>query len=330
MLKYFDCSKLTFYGRVMTTHRTVRANGIDIHLAEAGSGPPVVLLHGFPELWYSWRHQLPALAAAGYHAIAPDVRGYGQTTAPADVSAYGMRTLVDDVVGLLDALGAPTAYLVGHDWGAQLGWACVQLEPARFPAYAALSVPYHRRSPVPMTEAMRQWAGDRFNWLVYFQEPGVAEAELEADPRRTLRLIMYGLSGEGDNVHLITELPAGTRLLDAIPEPATLPAWLTEEDLSYYAAEFARTGFRGGLNRYRNVDRDWHELPELGTTRVEQPVLLITGEHDTATRFADWDAMREFVPNSGEPLVLAGAGHWIQQERADQVNAALVDFLAGK
>ena len=315
---------------VPITHRTVRANGIDIHLAEAGDGPSVILLHGFPELWYSWRHQLAPLAAAGYHAIAPDLRGYGQTTAPGAVEAYGMRELVADVTGLLDALGEPTATLVGHDWGAQIVWACAQLHPERFPAIVAMSVPYHARPPVPLTQQLRQWAGGRLNWLLYFQAPGVADAELAADPSGSLRRIMCALSGDAPAdlaIRLLTQLPDDVRLLESIPEPDRLPAWLSEADLSYYAEQFARTGFTGALNRYRNVDQDWQQLPELGVTTVAQPVLFITGELDTATRLGNLDAMRAYVPNLWEPKVLPGCGHWVQQERPEQVNWLLVEFL---
>ncbi|MFI0453280.1 alpha/beta fold hydrolase [Actinomadura sp. 6N118] len=313
-------------------HRKLHANGIDVHVAEAGDGPPVILLHGFPELWYSWRHQLPALAASGFHAIAPDLRGYGQSAIPPDVEAYGMRAMVDDVVSLLDALDEPTAALVGHDWGAQIAWACAQLVPERFPALAALSVPYHRRTPAPMTQDLRRWAGDRFNWLLYFQTPGVAEAELQADVERSMRLISYALSGDAPDglaVRLLTGLPAGSRLLDPIPEPVRPLSWLTDSDLSYYVEEFRRTGFTGALSRYRNVDRDWQELPALGATPVRQPVLFVTGEMDTATRFMDTDAMRQYVPKLRDSVVLPGCGHWIQQERPTEVNALLIDFLSG-
>jgi pimeloyl-ACP methyl ester carboxylesterase len=312
------------------THRTVRANGIDIHLAQAGEGPPVILLHGFPELWYSWRHQLTPLAAAGYHAVAPDLRGYGQTTAPAWLEAYGMRELVADVLGLLEALSAPTAALAGHDWGAQIVWACAQLYPERFPAIAALSVPYHARPPMPPTQQLRQWAHGKLNWLLYFQAPGIADAELAADPHRSLRRIMYALSGNAPTdlaIRLLTQLPADARLLDSIPEPDRQLPWLGEADLSYYAEQFGRTGFTGALNRYRNVDRDWQELPELGATMVAQSVLFITGELDTATRLGRLDPMHTHVPNLWEPQVLRGCGHWVQQERPEQVNQLLPQFL---
>ncbi|MGP4111712.1 alpha/beta fold hydrolase [Streptomyces sp. 4N509B] len=312
------------------THRTVLVNGLPLHLAEAGEGPVVVLLHGFPELWFSWRHQLPALADAGYHAVAPDVRGYGRSAVPPHVAAYRMRTLVRDVTGLLDALGTPSAALVGHDWGAEIAWACAQLSPERFPALTALSVPYHPRPPLPWTAYLRRQVRDRFNWLLYFQQPGVADRELAADTARSLRLVMYALSGDAPDglaLRLLTQLPADSTLLDPIPEPDGPLSWLTGAEFTYYTEEFERTGFTGGLNRYRCVDHDWRDLPELGRTHVLQPTLMITGERETATRFGALDAMREHVPTMEDPLVLPGCGHWVQQERPTAVNEALTAFL---
>lgn len=315
------------------THRTLPVNGIDIHVAEAGEGPLVLLLHGFPELWYSWRHQLPALAAAGYHAVAPDVRGYGRTSVPTSVRAYAMRELVTDAVGVLDALGEPTAALVGHDWGAAIAWASLRSAPERFSLLAALSTPpFQARPPMPPVERMRLAAGDRFNWLLHCQPPGVAERELEADPRRSLRLFMHALSGDapdGFALHLLTGLPSSARFLDSIPEPDRPSTWLTEADLDYYAGEFARTGFGGAVNRYRNIDFDWHDLPELGTGTVEQPVLFLAGAQETAIRYADWDFAEKHVPNLERPPLLRNGGHWIQQEQPDAVNRALVEFLRG-
>jgi pimeloyl-ACP methyl ester carboxylesterase len=237
--------------------------------------------------------------------------------------------MVGDVVGLLDTLELSTAVIVGHDWGAQIAWACAQLFPERFPAIVALSVPYQVRTPVPMTQALREWAGNTFNWLLYFQEPGVAEAALGADVARTMRMITYGLSGDAGELglRLVTGLPKDADLLDSIPEPDALPAWLSESELAHYIEEFERTGFIGGLNRYRNVDRDWHELPALGATTVQQPVLLAAGEHDSATRYMDVKTQREYVPNLREPVIFEGCGHWIQQERAERVNGLLDSFL---
>ena len=230
------------------THRRVRVNGIDVHLAEAGDGPPVVLLHGFPELWCSWRHQLPAVARAGYHVIAPDLRGYGLTTAPGAVEDYAMTRMVADVTGLLDLLGEDRAVLVGHDWGANIAWATTQLHPGRVRALVALSVPLMPRPPAPPTRILRQMAGDHFNWALYFQEPGTAEAEMEADVPRTLRLVFSALSGDapgGLAARLLGRLPAGSSLLDPIPDPGRPPAWLTDGDFGTYVTAFERTGFTG-------------------------------------------------------------------------------------
>jgi pimeloyl-ACP methyl ester carboxylesterase len=314
------------------THRSVQANGISIHLAEAGDGPAVILLHGFPELWYSWRHQLPALADAGYHAIAPDLRGYGRTAAPPAVEDYAMVQMVADVTGVLDVLGLDHAVVAGHDWGANIAWAAAQAHPDRITAVAALSVPLQPRTPEPPVEMMRRMAANRFNWALYFQEPGVAEAELEQDVTRTLRLTLYALSGDAPEdlaARLLGGLPADSRLLDPIPEPGQLPGWLTAGDLAYYAAEFGRTGFTGALNRYRNLDRDWADLGRaggLGAASITQPALFLGGGRDTATRFVDHKPMNQAAAQL-RSVIIPGCGHWIQQERPDVVNDELIAFL---
>jgi pimeloyl-ACP methyl ester carboxylesterase len=311
------------------THRSVHANGIDIHLAEAGDGPAVLLLHGFPELWYSWRHQLPALARAGYHAIAPDLRGYGRTTAPPAIEDYAMVHMAADVTGVLDALGADHAVVAGHDWGANIAWACAQLHPDRFAAVAALSVPFQPRPPEAPLQLLHRMTGEHFNWVLYFQEPGVAEAELEHDVTRTLRLIFSALSADAPQdlaPRLIGGLPAGSRLLDPIPEPGRLPPWLTREDLGYYATEFERTGFTGALNRYRNLDRDWADPGRTSTAAITQPALFIGGGRDTATRFVDHTPMKQAVARL-RTVIIPGCGHWIQQEQPDAVTGELLTFL---
>ncbi|WP_062993977.1 alpha/beta fold hydrolase [Nocardia anaemiae] len=311
-------------------HRTLTVNGLSMHIAEAGRGPLVVLLHGFPEVWYSWRHQLPALAAAGYHAVAPDVRAHGRTDSPARIEDHGMLEHVADVIALLDALDAPNVVLIGHDWGANTAWAAAELHPERIRAIAALSVPYRPRPADPPIVELRRWSGNRFNWMLHFQQLGIADAELAADPARTLRLILTALAGEAGELgtHLLTELPRGADLLDAIPEPAALPPWLSAADLAYYVDEYRRTGFTGGLNRYRNADRDWHRVPHLGTTVLHQPALFIGGAYDSAVRFANHTASKHYVPNQAEPVILPGCGHWIQQERPTAVNDAILAFLA--
>ena len=308
------------------THRTVETNGIRMHIAEAGEGPLVLLLHGFPELWYSWRHQLPALAEAGYHAVAPDMRGYGQSDAPEPIEAYTMKEHVADAVGVLDALGEETAVVVGHDWGAPMAWNCALLQPKRFRAVAALSVPFLPRAPGPPMQMMRKAFADNFFYMVYFQDPGVAEAELEADVRRSMRLFVYGASGDAPP-GAIAPKQKGATFLEGMPEPKEQLAWFTEEDLDYYTSEFERTGFRGGLNRYRNMDRDWEQLPELADAKVEQPALFIAGERDGVMAFTSTDPMKAAVPNLKDLITLPGCGHWTQQERPSEVNEALIGFL---
>jgi pimeloyl-ACP methyl ester carboxylesterase len=307
-------------------HRTLRANGINVHIAESGRGPLIILLHGFPELWYSWRHQLAFLAAAGYHAVAPDLRGYGGSDAPPAVEAYSMKEMAGDVVGLMDSLGSEKAVLVGHDWGANIAWQGARLIPDRVGAVAALGVPY---SPeLPTTDVIRRFAGDKFNFSLAFQTDG-AEAELEADVRGTIRRFLYTFSGEappGTINYLFTAKSAALPILEGMPEPESLPGWLSEQDVDVYSQAFQRSGFHGALNRYRNLDRDASELAGLPTT-VSQPVLFVGGELDTAVRFGSLDAMRESAPNLTRLVILPDCGHWTQQERAEEVNRELLPFL---
>jgi len=308
-------------------HRTVKTNGINMHIAEAGEGPLVLMLHGFPELWYSWRHQIPALAEAGYHAVAPDVRGYGQSDAPQPIEAYAMREHLADATGVLDALGAETAVVLGHDWGAPMAWNAAVLHPQRFRAVVALSVPFLQRSPAPPTQLFKQIFQDNFFYMLYFQEPGVAEAEFEKDPKRSMRLFLFAASGDDTSEGAgFAGKKKGDQFLAGMLEPEKLPAWLRQEDIDYYAQEFARTGFRGGLNRYRNMDRDWEQLPELAGATVQQPALFIGGEKDGVLRFTSMDAMKQNVPNLRGTVMLP-CGHWTQQERPAEVNAALIKFL---
>jgi pimeloyl-ACP methyl ester carboxylesterase len=310
------------------THRRLQTNGIGMHVAEAGTGPLVILVHGFPELWFSWRHQLPVLAAAGYHAVAPDLRGCGETDGAEADEGYAPSNMAADLVGLLDTLGVDTAVLVGHNWGANIAWACAELYPRRVAAVVALSVPYRARSPVPPTEALRQFAPDQANVSPY--PLGITEAELEADVRRSLRLFLYGLSGDAPPdlaPRLFKERAASGGVLDSIPEPDTLPGWLSEADLDQYAAAYARTGFWGALGIYRNLDRDWEEHPEIGTTGVEQPALFVGGRRDPAVLFGKFESMEAAVPNLRRIVLLPRCGHWTQQERPRDVNDELLDFL---
>lgn len=315
-----------------TTHRFIEANGIRIHVAEQGEGPLVVLLHGFPESWYSWRHQLSALSAAGYHAVAPDQRGYGRTDRPLEVDRYTLLHLVGDVIGLLDALGEDQAVIVGHDWGAPVAWQTALLRPDRVRGVVGLSVVYRpRRSTLA---ARRRLLGDGF-YQVYFQQPGVAEAELEQDTRATLRRFLYGLSGDASEEeapkHLV--VPDGGGILDILAEPSALPSWLAEADLDAYAADFERTGFTGGLNWYRNIDRNQGLLRALHGARVLPPALYVAGDRDIVVTSPGVDRtiadLAASVPDLRETLMLPGCGHWTQQERPDEVNAAILRFLRG-
>jgi len=312
-------------------HRTVKEIGINIHLAEAGEGPLVLMLHGFPELWYSWRHQLPALAEAGYHAVASDVRGYGGSDAPYEIAAYNMKNMVADAVGILDALGEETAVIAGHDWGAPMAWNSAVLHPDRIRAVAALSIPYLPRSPMPPTQMFKAMFQNNFFYMLYFQEPGVAEEEFEADVRKSMLMFMYGASAEGRSDPAVASAfmnkPKDSRLFDGLSAPEKLPNWLTQSDLDTYAKEFERTGFRGPLNRYRNMDRDWEELPELAGATVSQPAIFLTGEKDPVGTLVPMDPMKNLVPNLRKSVTVPNCGHWVQQEAPDAVNRELIEFL---
>jgi len=313
------------------THRFVEANGIRMHVAEQGEGPLVLLCHGFPESWYSWRHQLAALAGAGFRAVAPDMRGYGQTDRPAEIGKYTLLHLVGDMVGLLDALEAPTAVIAGHDWGAPVAWHAALLRPERFRAVMALSVPFRPRGSRQPTSVMPQ-TGDAVFYQLYFQAPGVAEAELGRDVRRTLRMLLRTPTKEVNP--LATMVPRDGGWLSRMPEPASLPEWLTEADLAFYAGEFARTGFSGGLNWYRNIDRNWELLAPWARAQVQVPALYVAGERDLVLAFPGAKEMVEnlktFVPQLRRTIILPGCGHWTQQERPREVNAAMIEFLKGE
>jgi pimeloyl-ACP methyl ester carboxylesterase len=317
------------------THRTVEANGIHLHIAEQGEGPVVVLCHGFPESWYSWRHQLAALSAAGFRAVAPDMRGYGQSSRPEAIDQYTLLHLVGDMVGLLDALGVDQAAIAGHDWGAPVAWHAALLRPDRFRAVVGLSVPYRQRSSVIPTSVMPR-RDDAIFYQLYFQTPRVAEMELERDVRATLAKLLYSASGDvprrggggGGDVGMVSH-DGGflTRMLS----PSLLPAWLSDADLDFYAGEFARTGFRGGLNWYRNIDRNWELLAPFAGAKVNVPALYMAGDRDLVVAFRNMDKaianLALFAPKLRDSIILPGCGHWTQQERATEVNAAMIDFL---
>ena len=309
------------------THRTVRTNGIQMHVAEQGEGPLVVLCHGFPELWHSWRHQISPLAEAGYRVVVPDQRGYGETDRPGPIEAYDILQLTGDLVGLLDALGADDAVFVGHDWGAVVAWNLALLAPSRVRAVAGLSVPFTPRSRRDPIEALRDAFAGRFFYILYFQEPGVADAELAADVEGTFRRLLRSPSGELRSA-IISEPPAPpTGFLSAMSAPGPLPAWLSVEDLECFVSAFTQTGFTGGLNWYRNLSRNWELTEHLTGRKVAAPALFLTGDRDPVALFMTQDHLDEWVPDLRSRITLPGAGHWVQQERPAEVTAALLDFL---
>ena len=320
-------------------HRVVETNGLRMHIAEQGAGPLVVLCHGFPECWYSWRHQLPALAEAGFHAVAPDMRGYGQSDRPDAIDQYTLLHLVGDMVGLLDTLGVESAVIVGHDWGAPVAWHAALLRPDRFRAVIGLSVPFIPRRPVRPTSTMPQTA-DAVFYQLYFQTPGVAEAEFEHDVGMTIRGLLYSASGDAPrdsasraNPDTVGMVPRHGGFLSRSMVPPSLPPWLTEGDIDFFVGEFTRTGFRGGLNWYRNIDRNWELLAPFAGACVNVPALYIAGDRDLVVAFRSMDQLiinlSQLVPHLQRMLMLPGCGHWTQQERPEEVNAAILDFLRG-
>lgn len=313
----------------------VETNGIRLRVVVEGKGPLCVLVHGWPESWYSWRHQIGPLVAAGYRVAVPDIRGYGGSDKPEAIEAYDMKSITDDVAGLIDALGEQQAILIGHDWGAPIAWVTAIRHAPKVRAVVGMSVPHLGRGDRPTIEVFRELYKDRFFYQLYFQQPGVAEAELEADPAATIRKVYYSASGDvpRGSPGLSGNKGPDAKLLDGLPDPDPLPAWLTAEDVAYYAQEFARSGFRGPLNRYRCQERDHAMLPELSTRKIEQPALFIAGTRDPVLSFVPGlrlsDMMDRWYTDLRGKVLIEGAGHWIQQERPAEVNAALLEFLRG-
>lgn len=311
-------------------HRFVDGPAGPLHLVEQGTGPLVLLLHGFPETWHSWRHQLPALAAAGYRAVALDVRGYGRSAVPDDPAAYRMLELVDDNAAVVRALGEESAVLVGHDWGAGIAANTALVRPGLCRAVGLFGVPYSPRGGMRPTEAFARIGGDEEFYVQYFQEPGRAEAEIEGDVRTWLAGFYAGLSADtmprgGDSLFFVKP---GARMADRFPT-GTLPSWLTEAELDVVAGEFERTGVTGALNRYRNVDRDWLDLAPWDGAPVTQPALYVAGALDASTAWLA-DAVAAFpdtLPHLHATHLLDDCGHWVQQERPDEVNRLLIDWL---
>jgi pimeloyl-ACP methyl ester carboxylesterase len=315
------------------TMQLITTNGVQLRVAVEGTGPLVILVHGWPELWYSWRHQIKPLANAGFRVVVPDVRGYGGSDKPHLVDAYDMRTLMGDLVGIIDHFGQEQAILIGHDWGAPICWNTAALHPDRVTAVAGLSVPYSRRGPAPPMAFWNAVYAGKFFYQRYFQAEGVAEAELERDVRRSLRKIYYSISGDAASYdNWLTGREDGG-LLELLTDPEVFPNWMTAADLDYFVDQFSAGGFRGPLNRYRNQDRDCEMLPQMGRARITQPACFIAGSKDMVRNFvpghdlyATPDAMCDDLRIAE---IIEGKGHWIQQEAPEQVNAHLLRFLSG-
>lgn len=317
--------------------KTINTRTISISVLEAGEGPLVVLCHGFPETKRAWRHQITALAKAGYRVVAPDLRGFGATDRPAEEEHYTVFHGVGDLVALLDALGEQQAVLVGHDWGATIAWQAALMRPDRFRAVAALSVPFMGQPPVPPSQIFPRNDQALF-YTLYFQERQGAEVEFERDVALTLRKILYAASGEagprkpGDG----TPNPFGmvdrkSGLLPSLPDPKTLPAWLPQGEFDELVHAFENSGFTGGLNYYRNLDRNWFLQQATIGQKLSVPALFLIGERDTGLAIPGMDqiiaAMPEMVPGLLGSHVIEGAGHWLQQERPEEVTSLLLDFL---
>jgi pimeloyl-ACP methyl ester carboxylesterase len=315
----------------MITERTVATPGAELRVLDAGEGPLVVLAHGFPELSYSWRHQIPALVEQGYRVLVPDQRGYGRSSCPARVEEFDILCLTGDLLALVDDAGADTATFVGHDWGSMVVWQLALLHPERVSGVVGMSVPFLPRPPMPPLELMRQVIGDNFFYILYFQEPGVADAELGADPARTMRRMLAGAILADGTATLDPSVMAadGRGFVDRMPEPERLPDWLTQAELDHYIDEFTRTGFTGGINWYRNFDRNWQLTEHLANAHVTVPSMFIGGALDPVLLMSPPAVGEPWLDDHRGTLLVEGSGHWVQQDAPAAVNDALVGFLDG-
>jgi pimeloyl-ACP methyl ester carboxylesterase len=304
-------------------------NGVRLAYYEAGPrrGPPVVLMHGFPELAFSWRHQIKALAEAGRWVIAPDQRGYGLSDQPEDTAAYGIDALSGDLVGLLDHLGAEKAVWVGHDWGGLVGWTLPLLHPERTAGVVGLNTPFLPRTPIPTVEFLKRTFGP-WHYIVFFQTPRAPEALFELDVKKSFQFFLRtpgdDAAGAGDKPPLERRFLA---LQDALQffRPKAERQVLEPDELAVFVDTFERTGFRGGINWYRNMDANWARMEGV-PQHVPHPALMISAELDVFLPPQLSEGMETYVPDL-ERALIEGAGHWTQQEKPHEVSEALISWL---
>jgi len=316
------------------TFRFIESNGIKMRIAEAGAGPLILLAHGWPESWYSWRHQITMLADAGYHVVAPDMRGYGETDKPAAVDDYDIVHIAGDLVGIIDAMGEETAILVGHDWGAIVAWSTVLLHPSRFTALIAMSVPYGGRVAQSPMESWRETFGEDFYYILYHNEPGgVAEAEYDADPYGLISRLYLSPDSPREPALITDRHRSAGGWIGRLGAPIELPDWLSQEDLDYVVSQFENAGFRGGINYYRNFHRNWEITEHLQGAKIQMPVLFIAGSRDMVIAGADKERLTATISRAAENLaevvLIPEIGHWVQQEAPEATNAAMLEFLGG-
>ena len=319
--------------------KVVESNGINIRLAMMVEGPLVIFCHGWPESWYSYRYQLPAVADAGFKAVAYDVRGYGESDKPHEIEAYSMRNMTDDVVGIIDALGYETAITIGHDWGGPIALNTAALNEDRITATGTLSVPFNSRGPMPTLDLWKEIYKDRFFYQLYFQKEGIAEEEFESDLTRALFMTYTNSDGRGMKFNfekgqsgLVPEKTKDSTFLEGMEVFEDFPDWFSKEDLDYFVSQFEISGLRGPFNRYRAQNIDWHEIPELEGKILEQPAFFVTGTLDPVNFFvpSDQSLTDRIKPNYKNLLFaeeLEGIGHWTQQEAPEEVNSFILDFL---
>jgi pimeloyl-ACP methyl ester carboxylesterase len=312
-------------------HHHEQINGLEYHVVTCGSGPAVLFCHGFPDFWRVWRHQMEAVADAGFTAIAPDLRGFGQTESPREPTAYTVVDVVGDLVDVLNYLGISRAVIVGHDWGANISWAAPVLRPDRFPAVASLAVPYTPRPPKSMPEMLVE-SGQVDSYMVYFNRQGPADIELDADPAAFIRRLYYTLSGDlPDDTSPNMRVGASGRLMDSLAEPPGPMAWFDDDEIALQAAIFEKRGFTSALNTYRSMRRSWELLAAWKDRTLDSPALYVYGDREIVVRFPGRAEMianlTQLVPKALPPVVLPGVGHWLQLEAPQSINRALLEFL---